>query len=163
MKTILVMATTLDGKIGRGPLHHVDWTGKKDKKLFVHLTREAGVVIMGSNTYKTIGKALPGRKNIVMTRNPSQFPGANDLLFTDQAPHEIIRDLESQGYDSAALIGGAVVNSLFLEEKLIDELYVTIVPRLFGTGLSMFSEAVDIGLELLNKSDLDEGSILIKY
>lgn len=163
MKTILVMATTVDGKISRGPLHPVNWTGKKDKQLFVHLTREAGAVIMGSNTYKTIGKPLPGRKNIVMTRDKSKISNDKDLIFTDELPSKIINDLKNQGFKSVALIGGSIVNSLFLKEKLIDEIFVTIVPKIFGHGLSMFNEETDITLELMNKSNLDEDSILMKY
>jgi dihydrofolate reductase len=163
MKTILVMATTLDGKISRGPLHPVDWTGKKDKKLFVQLTRDAGAVIMGSNTYTTIGKPLPGRKNIVMTRNKSRVSDDKNLIFTDTPPSRIIKDLENQGFKSAALIGGSIVNSLFLKGKLIDEIYVTIIPKIFGHGLSMFNEETDITLELVDKTNLEKDVILLKY
>ncbi len=70
MDVILLMAMTLDGKISRDTQQLVDWTGKADKQYFVRVTRQAGVVIMGSKTFDTIGKPLPGRMNIVMSRNP---------------------------------------------------------------------------------------------
>ncbi|MBF0204054.1 MAG: dihydrofolate reductase, partial [Desulfamplus sp.] len=73
MKVILVMAMTLDGKIARHSMEPVDWTGKADKKKFVEITKKAGAVIMGSTTFDTIGKRLPNRKNIVMTRNASRL------------------------------------------------------------------------------------------
>lgn len=163
MKTILVMAATADGKIARNSSHLVDWTGRRDKQLFVRLTREAGVMVMGSKTYQTIGRPLPGRKNVVLTRDPAKFSNEPDLFFTDQRPERIIADLEGQGVESVALIGGAEVNSLFLRDRLIDEIYLTIVPKIFGTGLSMFSEAADFSLKLLGSSELDEDSILIRY
>ncbi len=50
MEVILLMAMTLDGKIARTHSELVDWTGKKDKQYFVTVTRDAGVVIMGSKT-----------------------------------------------------------------------------------------------------------------
>ena len=69
MKVIVLMALTLDGRIGKSRDHFPDWTGKADKRLFVTLTKRAGALIMGSRTFDTIGTPLPGRKNIVMTRN----------------------------------------------------------------------------------------------
>ncbi len=77
MKVILIMAMTLDGKIARHSLEPVDWTGKADKRKFVEITKQAGAVIMGSATFDTIGKVLKGRKNIVMTRNPSRLTPAS--------------------------------------------------------------------------------------
>ncbi len=62
MEVILLMAMTLDGKIARTRSELVNWTGKKDKQYFVKVTRNAGVVIMGSKTFDTIGYPLPGRK-----------------------------------------------------------------------------------------------------
>ena len=119
MKTILIMAITLDGKIGRDPTHFVDWTGKEDKKIFVKLTRDAGVIIMGSTTFDTIGRILPGRKNIVITRNKNRVSNDKDLLFTDNEPLLILEDLESEGFKTVAMIGGSQINSLFLKAKLI--------------------------------------------
>lgn len=62
MKVTLLMAMTLDGKIGKSHDHFPDWTGKADKTLFVRLTKKAGVIIMGSKTFDTIGRPLPNRK-----------------------------------------------------------------------------------------------------
>ncbi|TSC65230.1 MAG: dihydrofolate reductase, partial [Candidatus Doudnabacteria bacterium Gr01-1014_77] len=44
------------------------WKISKDQKRFREITR-GHPVIMGRNTYKSIGKALPNRFNIVITRN----------------------------------------------------------------------------------------------
>ena len=69
MKVILIMAMTVDGKIGKSHDHFPDWTGTEDKRLFAKISRQAGVVIMGSKTFDTIGKPLPQRKNVILTRN----------------------------------------------------------------------------------------------
>ena len=61
MKVTMVMAMTLDGKIARDASHPADWTGTEDKKKFVEITRRAGAMIMGSRTFDTIGRLLPGR------------------------------------------------------------------------------------------------------
>ena len=163
MKVILVMAVTADGMIARGSMELIDWTGKADKKYFVHVTREAGVMIMGSKTFDTIGKVLPGRKNIVMTRDKTRTSQDEELIFTHQTPGQVIKDLQAQGFKSAALIGGSTVNTLFMKEGLIDEIHITMVPRIFGKGLSLFQETLDARLELLDAKGIDKGHVLLKY
>lgn len=163
MKVILLMAVTADGMIARHSMQPIDWTGKGDKAYFVHVTREAGVMIMGSKTFDTIGKVLPGRKNIVMTRDKTRISHDRNLIFTSQTPGEIVEDLQTQGFESVAFIGGSVVNTLFITENLIDEIHVTIVPRFFGKGLSLFNETLDIRLELMDIEKIDKGHVLLKY
>lgn len=163
MKVICLMAVTADGMIARDSSHTIDWTGSADKQYFVKVTRESGVMIMGSKTHDMIGRPLPGRKNIVMTRDKTRKSHDADLIFTDQPPQTIVDELKEKGFKSAALIGGAVVNSLFLEAQMIDEIHVTMVPKLFGRGISLFDQSVDIDLELLATQSLEEGHILLKY
>lgn len=163
MDVILLMATTVDGMIARDSDQLVDWTGKADKQYFVQVTRAAGAMIMGSKTYDTIGRPLPGRLNIVMTRNKERVSHEENLVFTDQPPAEILKDLEAKGYDRVALIGGALVNSLFARENLITEVHLTLVPKLFGTGLSLFTHELDTTLELREYRELDRGHLLMIY
>ncbi len=163
MEVILLMAMTLDGKIARDSQELVDWTGKADKQYFVRVTREAGVVIMGSKTFDTIGKPLPGRKNIVMTRNPNRKSQEENLMFTDQLPNEIINNLKKEGFERVTLIGGAIVNSLFAGKNLITQIHVTLVPAIFGRGLSLFQDALDLKLELMENREIDKGHLLLVY
>lgn len=165
MEVILLMASTVDGKIAKNSGQLVDWTGKADKKYFVDVTKKAGVMIMGSKTYDTIGKPLPGRLNIVMTRDKSRQSHQENLIFTDLPPAQILQDLERQGYTSAALIGGAVINTLFARDNLITQVHLTLVPRLFGSGLSIFAPPLDLDLDLSLEScqDLENGHMLLIY
>ncbi len=157
------MAITLDGKIGKGPDHFPDWTGKEDKKLFVEITREAGVILMGSKTFDTIGTPLPGRKNVVLTRNKTRASRWDNLVFTDRPPREILKDLEKEGFSRAVLAGGAQVNALFARENLIDEIIVTISPKIFGDGLSLFHGEISMELSLEEMNRLSDGSVFLKY
>ncbi|MCP3945103.1 MAG: dihydrofolate reductase [Desulfobacteraceae bacterium] len=163
MEVILLMAMTLDGKIARDSQQLVDWTGKADKKYFVQVTREAGVVIMGSRTFDTIGKPLPGRKNIVMTRNRDRKSQDGNLVFTDRSAGQIIKGLEEEGFEKVTLIGGAIINSLFAGEKLITQIHVTLVPILFGKGLCLFRDLLDVKLELMENREIDKGHLLLVY
>jgi len=165
MNVILIMAQTADGKIARGSHELVDWTSKEDKRFFIEKTKEAGVMIMGSNTFRTIGKALPGRLSIVLTSRPDEAKGEPGTLeFTDKSPREILGDLERRGYKTAAVVGGASVNSAFLTEGLIDELYLTVEPRIFGEGMSVFKSAPEnVRLKLLDTRQLSDEVVLLHY
>jgi dihydrofolate reductase len=165
MEVILLMASTVDGLIARNSSQIVDWTGKADKKYYVEVTKKAGVMIMGSKTYDTIGKPLPDRLNVVMTRDKSRQSDQENLIFTDQPPAKILEDLELKGYTSAVLVGGATVNTMFIRDNLITQIHLTLVPRLFGSGLSLFAPPLDLdlGLSLESTKDLGDGHILLIY
>jgi dihydrofolate reductase len=163
MKVTLLMALTADGKIGKHAAHYPDWSGKEDKKRFKQITLAAGVVVMGSATYDTIGRPLPGRKNIVLTRKTDRCANQDNLVFTNQKPVEIIRDLKSEGFEHVILIGGAQINYLFAREGLVDEMILTYCPKVFGTGLAVFSGEISLNLNLLSVEQIDEHVVCVHY
>ncbi len=163
MQVTLLMAITLDGRIGRTPDHFPDWTGKEDKKLFVELTRKAGVVIMGSKTFDTIGSPLPGRKNVVMTRNKSRVSNWDNLIYTGDSPDAILGRLKEEGYREAILAGGALVNTVFAEAGLIDRMIVTVAPKIFGTGISLFTPGISMELELEESRRIGSNMVCLIY
>ena len=159
------MAITLDGKIAKHTTQLADWTSKADKKIFVAETKKAGVIIMGKTTYDTIGRPLPGRLNVVMDLEPKtskNIPGS--LEFTNTPSKELIKELKDRGFKNVILGGGATINGLFLKENLIDEIWLTVEPKIFGEGLSLFKRAdVDLGLELIEVKRLDNNVIHVRY
>lgn len=163
MKVILLMALTVDGKIARHPNQFIDWSSKADKKLFVQMTKKAGVLIMGSRTYDTIGCPLPGRKNIVLTRNKDRQSDNENLIFTDQKPANLLDELKAAGYTEVILSGGSTINTLFARADLIDEIVVTISPKIFGTGIGLFSEELDLSLDLKSIGKVDDELVVLKY
>jgi len=165
MKTVLLMAMTADGKIAKTTNQLADWTSKADKKIFVAETKKAGAIIMGETTYDTIGRPLPGRLNVVLTLEPEKrqnIPGS--LEFFKATPKEIIGELEKRGFSAVILGGGATINGLFLKENLIDEIWLTIEPKIFGEGLSLFKNAdVDLSLELISVEKIDINVLQVRY
>lgn len=103
-----------------------------------------------------------------MTRTPNLFSAdrvAAQLEFTDETPRALVRRLSSEGYESALLVGGSDINEAFLKDKLITDCYITIEPRFFGNGKSIFtSDAVDIPLQLTDVTTLNQqGTLLLHY
>lgn len=162
---ILVMAMSLDGYITNRADGLVDWTSKEDKKHFVAITKQAGVVICGRKTFALYEKPLPGRLNVVMTRNPDLTKNIPEALeFTNQDPVTLLNNLADRGYKTVALTGGADINSLFLSLGLVDELYITIEPLLFGSGKRLSTDINEIfRLELLDNKMLNEHTVLLHY
>lgn len=158
-----MMAVTADGLIAKNDHHFPDWTSPEDKKLFARVSKEHKAVIFGDKTFNTLPSPLPGRLNVVFTldKEPPQTEGVKWAI--NAGPKEVVKELENSGYDSALLGGGAFINSLFLENKLIDEIILTYEPLLFGKGLSVFSNDTETNLELLNLQKINNNSFMAKY
>lgn len=163
MKVTMMMAITADGMIARNHSHFPDWTCPADKKMFKERTQEAGVVIFGSRTYETIGKALRGRLNVVLTRHPERYQSAENLLFSSASPELLLKDLARRGFKEAVLAGGSIINTLFVKSCLINEVVLTVAPKIFGQGVSLFSESCDVNLKLLGVQNLDAHSVVLRY
>lgn len=163
MKVTMLMAVTADGMIGKNAQDFPDWTGRDDKRMFREVTMKAGVLIIGSRTFDTIGRPLPGRKNVVLTRNRQRISESPDLVFTDREPQRILADLEKEGFTQAVLAGGSIVNYLFASRGLVDEIYITYVPKIFGAGVPLFAGKLTLDLELISQKTLDEGRISVRY
>ena len=167
MKVTVLMVMTLDGKTAKNSDQpNSSWISKADAKLFRDKTKAAGVIIMGNNTYQTIGRHLPSRLNIVITNEPeSQVAIPDQLEFTNDEPGKILRNLKSRNFKEVIICGGAEINSLFLLDDLIDELWLTIEPKLFGRGLGLFNRMdLDQNLELITDPErLGVNSVLLKY
>lgn len=162
MNTFLIAAISADGFIaplGGESKSSTAWTSGADKEFFVQKTREAGIVIMGSRTYETIGRPLPGRHTIVYS-NDKTYEGVET---TSKDPHLLLEDLEKRGYKEVAICGGASVYTMFLEAGLINTLYLTVEPILFGQGVPLLSKAVSINLSLQAITKLGNQSVLIEY
>ncbi len=164
MKILLLSAISVDGRIGLNADHFSNWTSKEDKKFFSEKTKESGVIIMGRKTFDTIGRPLPGRINIVMTRDTSNTENQLGLLeYTSDSPREIIKNLQDRGFDSVVIGGGASIYSLFLQEDLVTDLYLTIEPVLFGKGVSVVDGIDQRKLNLESLEQLNNQTILLHY
>ncbi len=163
MHVTVLMAMTLDGKTAKSADHFPDWTPPEDKKFFAEYTKKAGVVVMGSRTFDVLGKPLPGRLNVVMTRDASRTSLWANLIFTSDPPRRLLSWLESLGYTEVVVAGGALVNSLFAAQGLVDRLVVTISPKIFGTGISLFSPEISMDLALQGVERLGHDLVALSY
>jgi dihydrofolate reductase len=121
VKLSLIAALAENGVIGRD--NKLPWHLPNDLKYFRAVTI-GKPVIMGRRTWESLGRPLPGRTNIVITRQPAyEAPGARVVATLDEA----IRLAESvaliDGQDECVVIGGAEIYALALPR--CDRLYLT--------------------------------------
>ncbi len=135
----MIVATTIDGKIATHSRQFTSWTSKEDKDFLHKLLDKSDVVVVGNNTYKTAKKPLSKRNCIVLTRGASKAVRKNPrLVFFNPQKENLDRFIKKAGYRRIAVLGGAQSYTYFLEKNLIDEIYLTIEPLVFGRGISMF-------------------------
>jgi len=138
------------------------WTSKEDKKRFIEITKRAGVVVMGQNTWTTLGgKPLKNRLNIVYS--PTPLPPVEGMEVTTKSPTELLKELDSRGFKEVAICGGSQIYTMFMKAGVVDILYLTIEPILFGDGMRLFKEDMDFKLQLTEKSITETGTILLTY
>ena len=108
MEIILVAAVGENGELGRN--NELLWHLPGDLPRFKELTM-GSPIIMGRKTYDSIGRALPGRLNIVLTENQDwQADGVVVAGSLDQA----LSLAEAEETGKAFIIGGGQIYKLFL-------------------------------------------------
>lgn len=125
MKISLVWAMAENRVIGRN--NNLPWHLSEDLKYFKRITM-GKPIIMGRKTFDSIGKALPGRTNIVVTRN-SDFQADNIKVVSsleearELCEHFSAIDGSHDGRAEVMVIGGAQIYALAL--PMADRLYLT--------------------------------------
>jgi dihydrofolate reductase len=115
MTLSLMVAMDRNGIIGRN--NQLPWHLSADLKHF-KATTMGKPIIMGRKTHESIGRALPGRTNIVLSTTAKDLaPGCKVVASVEEAR------LAVAGTEEAVVIGGAAVYASFLPE--VDRLYVT--------------------------------------
>jgi dihydrofolate reductase len=112
----LIAAVAENGVIGRGG--GLPWHLPDDLRWFKQLTMGHPVVI-GRRTFDTLGRPLPGRRWIVLSRNPAFHPDG-----VETAP-DLRSALAAAGHGDVFVAGGADVYRAAL--PLADRLYLTVV------------------------------------
>lgn len=113
---------SLNRVIGRGG--KLPWHIPEDLKHFKKLTL-GKPVIMGRKTFESIGKPLPGRANIVVSRSGFFADGIIPARSVDDALQEAEKIAARDGVTEIMIIGGAQVYEQSL--AMTDRLYLTVV------------------------------------
>ena len=117
----VIVAVADNGVIGRD--NSLPWHLPEDLRYFKRVTMGKPIV-MGRKTFESIGRPLPGRTNIVISRNPEfEAAGVSAVASLDEALELAAEVAGDAGASELVVIGGAEIYRLAIPRA--DRLYVT--------------------------------------
>ncbi len=171
-KLISYIAMSLDGKIAKknGDVSWLNELPNPDKLDYGYkeFYESIDTVIMGNATYKVsreLSDVFPtsDKENYVVTRNEDLTKDEN-VTFVSQDIESVVESLKKQPGKDIWLMGGAEVNSLFLNAGLLDELRVYVIPIILGSGIPLFSDSATMkNLRLKSSQQFSTGVIELIY
>lgn len=125
------------------------WNIPEDMHHFRELT-SGHTVVMGENTFKSIGKALPNRTNIILTFSPDFAPAGCLVVRSLDEALTVAKEHESE---EIFICGGASVYKQFV--PLADRLYLTLVEGKYEAD-TFFPEYSDF-TKVVSEEEFDNG------
>ena len=167
------IAASLDGFVARED-HQLDWLMKQKTDGEEHgydaFMESVDGLIMGRGSYQTVltfGEWPYKKPVVVMSKTLTQADVPAEL--TDKVrmvalePAELMKTLHEEGWSRAYVDGGRLVQS-FIKAGLIEDIVLTIIPILIGSGLSLFGEInEDIDLTLIGHKSFKSGLLQTHY
>ena len=146
----IIVAIGNNNEIGKN--NKLLWHIPEDLKKFKEIT-QGKTVIMGRNTYESIGKPLPDRHNIVLSKDLKLFSNNyNEKLEICDNFSEIVKKYENSD-EEIFIIGGAQVYKKALESGIIEKLYISHIDFSDDQADTYFSE---IDYNMWKKIEEDE-------
>ncbi len=130
-----------------GKENRLPWHLPQDLKHFKEITL-GHTVIMGRKTFQSIGRALPGRRNVVISRQ-KDFNGPGIQVFDSIS--EALKSCE--GEDEAFIIGGEEIYRLAM--PFLDRLYLTVIDQMIE-GDAYFPEFSQGSYQETSRQDFQE-------
>jgi dihydrofolate reductase len=125
VRVSIIVAAAENGTIGRD--NRLPWHLPADLRRFKALTM-GHHLLMGRKTWDSVGKPLPGRPIVVISRRPQKLPEGVRLAGSID---EAIAVARSAGEEEAFLSGGGEIYRLALAAGLVDRIYLTRVHHAF--------------------------------
>ena len=167
---------SLDNIIARQAVDNIDWSSQEDKRFLKEFLDQCDLCIMGRKSYELSKPFMEKRNCVVFTRN---LPPIIDSAVSEQSspilsyvnPEFVNLNLWlSENFSfpkkAVAILGGPEIYRYFISRGWVDDIYLTIEPLIFGTGLSWISpgEHLDIQLRLVSANQLNsQGTLLLHY
>ena len=145
IKTIVYIGTSLDGFIARKN-GDIDWlthfANDEAIRAYEEFMSRVDAIVIGKGTFEKVltFPSWPYEKKVfVLSTTIKQVPDnvRNKITVLSMEPKELLDYLLSKGFSSIYVDGGKVIQS-FLKEDLIDELIISKVPVLIGSGIPLF-------------------------
>ncbi|MDO8676036.1 MAG: dihydrofolate reductase [Candidatus Azambacteria bacterium] len=160
---VAFVASSIDGRISLSEKTLPSWTSKEDWKFFQHSLLRADAVVVGRNTYRAAAGRLRQRNTFVISRRLAKMARRGNVTFVNPANVDLAALFAK--YKMVAVLGSGAVYRFMLESRLLDEIFITIEPLIFGRGKAMFVGGTKTTrVSLLSVKRLNRtGTILLHY
>ncbi len=165
MKVILYMATTVNGFIAKEN-DDTSFVSKESWRNYLKAIRKSDAVILGRRTYEI----MPRREfqkdclYVTLTDKKSLRKRVPNVIFTAQRPKDVLTFLKAKGFKRISICGGGKLSASFMNENLIDEIYLDIEPVAFGEGVRLFADgSFESKLKLLQARKLSPNTLQLHY
>jgi len=171
-KLSLYIAVSLDGFIAKpnddlGFLKSVEKEGEDYG--YAAYTATIDTIILGRKTYDYVVKAIGtshyenGQHEVyVITR--TERPSVGKTTFYSGGLTELVQRLKSENKKNIYCDGGAEIVNELLKQDLIDEMIISIVPVLVGSGTRLFQDnRPEQALELVYSKSFETGLVQLHY
>src|SRR4030095_16586260 len=145
MKSVVYIGTSLDGFIARKN-GEIDWLEKYANDEAIHAYEEfikgIDAIVIGRGTYEKV-LSFPSwpydKKLFILSDSIKKLPDhlQEKATLLSLKPLDVLAHFSQQGFSSLYIDGGKVIQD-FLKEDLIDELIISKVPVLIGSGIPLF-------------------------
>jgi dihydrofolate reductase len=174
-KVSVFIATSLDGYIARTD-GDLDWLDAANATVpagedcgYQTLMRTVDALIMGRKTYEKVlsfGSWPYGETAVsVLSSTAITFPDElpDTVTHSSEDPCTLCERLSRDGIHHIYIDGGNTIQR-FLSAGLVDELTITVIPILLGTGISLFGPLdTDINLVCVDTKRYEFGFVQLKY
>ena len=153
MKIAMIVAVAENGAIGKD--NKMLWHIPEDFKYFKAMTM-GKPIIMGRKTYESIGRPLPGRLNIVVTRDASwQVDGVQVEHNLDDALKAAHADAEAKNVSEIMIAGGSQIYAQAIDQS--DRIYYTEIHKSYDHDASFPALDKDIWQEVSRENHAGDG------
>ena len=160
---VAFVAASIDGRISLSERTSPRWTSKEDWRHFLKEISRADAVVVGRNTYKAAVLRLRKRNTFVLSGRLERVVERGSVTFVNPENVDLFSLLSD--YGTVAVLGGGAVYRFMLEGGLLDEIFVTVEPLIFGRGKEMLVGGTKTTrMRLLSVRRLNRiGTILLHY
>ena len=169
-KVILYIAMSLDGYIAKpdGDLGFLSMVEQEGEDYgYTDFIKTVDTVIVGRKTYDKVlsmGYELPYGAKAVYVITRSLKPSIGQVEYYMGNLKDLIHNLKSGVGKHIFVDGGAEIVNELLNDNLIDEFYISVIPVLLGEGLSLFkSGRPQMELKLNQANYFDKGLVQLHY
>ena len=143
----IIVAKSVNNVIGIQ--NKIPWNLSEDLKRFKSITSNH-TVIMGRKTYESIGKPLPNRLNIIITKNNKKKFTEDNIIVVDSLSKAL---LKSPSDKEIFIIGGGQIYSEAINRNIPDQLIITEVLQTYDAD-AFFPEINEKIYKLIDSSEI---------